>query len=227
MPTMWIASGGYTVKETPNSYRAFLAAANRPFEGLMFSARFTKDRYPICSEKPYLEQEGSTFYIDQYPLKDLAQAGFFAVPQDSTVEFNSFLEIAIRYQKRIFIKINRNTSFKEIDYLTGQLKALGILYQTTLISPKKDYLVYLRNQDLDLDLQLETDAYSDELFLDCCKYHFDLVMRVTGFMKKMVYIAGLYHDYKLKVGITGLDKADVLAKYASIPVDYIFTGGTE
>jgi hypothetical protein len=52
-------------------------------------------------------------------------------------------------------------------------------------------------------------------------------MRVTGFMKKMVYIAGLYHDYKLKVGITGLDKADVLAKYASIPVDYIFTGGTE
>ena len=48
--------------------------------------------------------------------------------------------------------------------MTGQLKALGILYQTTLISPKKDYLVYLRNQDLDLDLQLETDAYSDELF---------------------------------------------------------------
>ena len=205
-----------------------MAAANVLLKGVdVFWPAFTKDPLSGFARKNLLGTRRGPLFTSQYPLKDLAQAGFFAVPQDSTVEFNSFLEIAIRYQKRIFIKINRNTSFKEIDYLTGQLKALGILYQTTLISPKKDYLVYLRNQDLDLDLQLETDAYSDELFLDCCKYHFDLVMRVTGFMKKMVYIAGLYHDYKLKVGITGLDKADVLAKYASIPVDYIFTGGTE
>ena len=109
--------------------------------------------------------------------------------------------------------------------MTGQLKALGILYQTTLIS-QKDYLVYLRNQDLDLDLQLETDAYSDELFLDCCKYHFDLVMRVTGFMKKWCILRGCIR-LQTKSRHNGLDKADVLAKYASIPVDYIFTGGTE
>ncbi|HHU23839.1 MAG: hypothetical protein PHG08_02105 [Bacilli bacterium] len=227
MQTLWIANGGYSVKETPNSYRAFLAAANRPFDGLLFSARFTKDHYPICADKPYLEQKGTNYYIDQYTLADLKQLGFFNFPNESTIELTDYLVLAIRYQKQIFVKINRNTTFKEIDYLIEQLKAQEILYQTTLVSAKKEYLVYLRNQDLELELLWETNEYSDELFLDCCKYHFDLLMKVTGFMKKMIYITGLFHEYKLKVGCIGTDNANSLAKYASIPVDYIFTGGTE
>ena len=65
MQTLWIANGGYSVKETPNSYRAFLAAANRPFDGLLFSAVLQRTIILFAQTNPTWNK-GTNYYIDQY-----------------------------------------------------------------------------------------------------------------------------------------------------------------
>lgn len=227
MVTRWIAEHGYTLKEAPHTYRAFLASANREFDGMLFSVRFTKDHYPIASNKASIAINGTNYLIEQYTLDELTELGLFQFPNELSTKLKDFLKLALHYQIQPFIQINRNTSYKEIDILLELLDSFGVLYQTKIISPKKEYLTYLRNRDLELDLQYEVSDYTDQVFLDCCKYHFDLLMRVEGFSQKMVYITGLLHEYNLKVACIGMTNPKAIEKYAQIPVDYLYTGGTK
>ena len=221
--TYLVSEYGYGIKEPPHTYRAFLAAGNRPYLGIKCALRFTKDHQPLSASKPFL-QTAQKYYFRNLTLTEFKDLGVLAFPNEVTCELHDFLLLCKRYEKRPFIELNRDITEQEIDYLLTLFLQFSI--KVKILSPKLETLSYIRQKDLHIELQYIVGRYSDDALLLCCKYHFDLYIKTAG-LSDYVHadIVGLCHDYNIKVACGPTNKKTDAKAYSARGVDYLYTEG--
>ena len=79
---------------------------------------------------------------------------------------------------------------------------------------------YIRNKELNIDLELQIKSFTDSYFFDAIKYHLDLTFPQNKLSKDLI---DLCHENRLKVGTYKINEPVIALLLSDLGVDYIYT----
>lgn len=219
--TRLISDGGCQYLEPDNTYASFLASCNRMYLGIKCDIRFTKDRVIVTSRYRDLRKinnQNTHISLTNYEeLKNMClnENGFA-----SLTTLKLFLKLCKKYNKLACIEIHPPIGHLELNQLIEEIKSLDMILLTKIISNDFKYLIYIRKIDLNIKLELKTNKFNDNIFLDAIKYHIDLTLPMKKVSKDLV---DMCHDNRIKIGSYNINDPINALLLSDLKIDYIYT----
>lgn len=218
--TKVISDGGCNFIEIDNSYNAFLASCNRNYYGIKCDLRFTKDRVMIASRNRDLRKMTShKIHVSQSLYDDLKIIPLKNSPYNHLVTLSEFLLLTKKYTKIACIELKPPIGNIEITQLINEITTHKRNKYCKIIASDLKYLRYIRTLDLEVNLEIRTNVFTDELFYDAIKYHLDICLNSNIISKDLV---GLCHENRLKICAVANDPISSIM-LSDMEVDYIYT----
>lgn len=219
--TRLISDGGCHYLEPDNTYAAFLASCNRMYYGVKCDIRFTKDRVIVTSR--YRDLKNITNKKIHVSLSNYNELKEVLAENDSIntlTTLDSFLLLCKKYNKKACIEIHPPIGHLELQQLMNTITKYGMIKHTKIISNDIKYLKFIRTINFEVMLELKTSKFSDDLFFNAIKYHFDLTLPMKLLSKDLI---DMCHDNRLKVGSWNINDPIGALILGDLKVDYIYT----
>lgn len=216
-----ISDGGCRFLEPDNTYSSFLASCNRMYYGIKCDIRFTKDRVIVTSRyRDLSKMEKGKLHISLTNYNDLKDLKFGHDQLSCLITLKTFLSLCHRYNKIACIEIHPPIGHLELKQLLDEIVTEKMINRCKIISTDIKYLKYIRQHFLDIMLELRCNNFSDQLFLDAIKYHFDLTLP----MKKLSHdLVDMCHDNRINIGTFNVNDPVGALILCELKVDYIYT----
>lgn len=219
--TRLISDGGCQYLEPDNSYTAFLASCNRMYYGVKCDIRFTKDRVIVTSRYRDLRKiNKKKIHISLSNYGDLKETMSVDDSINTLTTLDSFLHLCQKYNKKACIEIHPPIGHLELQQLMNTIAKYGMIKQTKIISNDIKYLKFLRSLNSEVMLELKNSKFTDDLFFNAIKYHFDLTLPMKVLSKDLV---DMCHENRLKVGSWNINDPIGALMLSDLQVDYIYT----
>lgn len=219
--TRFISDGGCGYLEPDNTYAAFLASCNRMYLGVKADIRFTKDRVIVTSRYRDLRKlMNEKIHISLSNFEQLKSLSFGEHGLSNLTTLKIFLGLCNRYHKLACIEIHPPIGKVELLQLYNEIKEVNMIKQVKIISTDIKYLKFLRSLDLDIMLELRSKHFTDPIFFDAIKYHFDLTIPQYKLSKDLV---DMCHDNRLKIGTFNINDPVGALILCELGIDYIYT----
>lgn len=215
-----ISDGGCNFIEIDNSYNAFLASCNRNYFGIKCDLRFTKDRIMLASRNRDLRKmTNQRIHISQSLFEELKTIPLKNSPYNHLVTLPEFLALTKKYNKLACFELKPPIGNLEITQLITEITNHKRNRYCKIIANDLKYLRFIRTLDLEINLELRTNAFNDTIFYNAIKYHLDLGLKPSIISKDLV---GLCHENRLKICAVANDPISAIM-LSDMEVDYIYT----
>lgn len=222
--TLLISDGGYLVLEKDNTYNAFLAAANRGYDGIKCDIRFTKDNYIITSRYRDLKNlTGKKIHVSLNNYQDLLKLPILNDSFTHLSTLNEFLNLCKKYHKMPIIELRPPIGHNELKQLINLIQSFK-LPTVKIIANDIKYLKFIRTLNLDINLELISNEYNDQLFLNAIKYRFDLNLPTKFYNQLFVDFC---HENKIKLAAKNINNFIDAQILIELGIDYIYTYSLE
>ncbi len=222
-----VANRGLSGIETENSIFAFLAAANRTYQGIGCDVFISRDDLIITTRDETLLRLGLlNLYIPSFTYEELKK--FYLVDRKTSnlnenifiPKFEDFLSICKAYRKHAFVNIWSNLEHKHIDEILANINDNYDLSEVNFISDNKKVLQQLRKSVENSKIFFRDDNPTEDTFDYCKNNGFNVFVRhqtLTSELIKRMHLIGL------KVATGTIDEKMLAEKYIKYDVDFIFT----
>lgn len=221
--TRLISDGGCGFLEIDNTYYAFLASCNRMYYGVKCDVRFTKDRVIVTSRNRDLTKvSGKKIHVSTSMYQDIKQ-----ITKDSNNFIPSlldFIKLCEKYQKHIFIELHNPMGHKEFKQLINEVNKCKNISLVKIITNDLKFIKAIRKENLEINLELRVQEFSDQVFLDAIKYHFDIGLMGNKINKDLV---DLCHENRLRISTFNINDPITAFLLIEQGVDYIYTSFLE
>lgn len=219
--TRFISDGGCSFLEPDNTYAAYLASCNRMYLGVKADIRFTKDRVIVTSRYRDLRKLiNEKIHISLSDYDFLKTLTFGEDELSSLTTFKTFLSLCSRYHKLACIELHPPIGKIELMQVYQEIKECKMIKQVKIISTDIKYLKYIRNLNFDIQLELRSKNFTDQIFFDAIKYHIDITIPQYKLSQDLV---DMCHDNRLKIGTYNINDPVGALILCELGIDYIYT----
>lgn len=222
-----IANNGLSGIETENTIFAFLAAANRSYQGVSCELSISKDNVYIVTSCDSLLKFGLlNLDIPSFTYNELKKFSLLDRKTNNLNEFifipkfEDFLSICQAYQKAMFVKIKSNLSLEAVNKLDEFLREHEISKNIYFVFENKKHLQVLKKYFLANTLYFYSKEVSNEILNYCQKQGINLY--VDYHKLKREYVKNM-HLVGLKVATGVVNEKDIAEKMIKHDIDYLFT----
>jgi len=223
--TRLVSDGGPNVLEADNTYFAFLASCNRMYYGIKCDVRFTKDRRIVTSRYRNLSAiSDDPSRICMLKLDELLNIPLKNNSRNFIPTLNEVIQLSEKYHKILCIELHQPIGCKELEILKNEIYQAKNISYIKIISNDVKILRLIRKDNFQIMLELKAKEFSDQIFLDASKYHFDISLPLLKISSDLVELC---HENRIKVSTYNVNDPINALVSAELGVDYIYTSSLE
>ena len=165
---LMIAHRGVSGLETENTKEAFIIAGNKSYYGIETDVHVTLDgKFLICHDDNILRVTGKDLIIEQTNYDDIIKNKIYKFKTDiNQLEFpnlTDYINICKKYNKEAILEIKNEVKEEDALRIVEEIKSIGWLEHTTIISFCMINLLNIRKYYKDIKLQFLTGEFNDDL----------------------------------------------------------------
>ena len=205
---LMIAHRGVSGLETENTKEAFIIAGNKSYYGIETDVHVTLDgKFLICHDDNILRVTGKDLIIEQTNYDDIIKNKIYKFKTDiNQLEFpnlTDYINICKKYNKEAILEIKNEVKEEDVLRIVEEIKSIGWLEHTTIISFCMINLLNIRKYYKDIKLQFLTGEFNDDLLKTLVNNNISLDYYFGNLTKEII---GKMHDNNLVVNCWTVDK---------------------
>lgn len=205
---LMIAHRGVSGLETENTKEAFIIAGNKSYYGIETDVHVTLDgKFLICHDDNILRVTGKDLIIEQTKYDDIIKNKIYKFKTDiNQLEFpnlTDYINICKKYNKEAILEIKNEVKEEDALRIVEEIKSIGWLEHTTIISFCMINLLNIRKYYKDIKLQFLTGEFNDDLLKTLVNNNISLDYYFGNLTKEII---DKMHDNNLVVNCWTVDK---------------------
>jgi len=205
---LMIAHRGVSGLETENTKEAFIIAGNKSYYGIETDVHVTLDgKFLICHDDNILRVTGKDLIIEQNNYNDIIKNKIYKFKTDiNQLEFpnlTDYINICKKYNKEAILEIKNEVKEEDALRIVEEIKSIGWLEHTTIISFCMINLLNIRKYYKDIKLQFLTGEFNDDLLKILVNNNISLDYYFGNLTKEII---DKMHDNNLVVNCWTVDK---------------------
>lgn len=205
---LMIAHRGVSGLETENTKEAFIIAGNKSYYGIETDVHVTLDgKFLICHDDNILRVTGKDLIIEQTNYDDIIKNKIYKFKTDiNQLEFpnlTDYINICKKYNKEAILEIKNEVKEEDALRIVEEIKSIGWLEHTTIISFCMINLLNIRKYYKDIKLQFLTGEFNDDLLKTLVNNTISLDYYFGNLTKEII---DKMHDNNLVVNCWTVDK---------------------
>lgn len=205
---LMIAHRGVSGLETENTKEAFIIAGNKSYYGIETDVHVTLDgKFLICHDDNILRVTGKDLIIEQTKYDDIIKNKIYKFKTDiNQLEFpnlTDYINICKKYNKEAILEIKNEVKEEDALRIVEEIKSIGWLEHTTIISFCMINLLNIRKYYKDIKLQFLTGEFNDDLLKTLVNNTISLDYYFGNLTKEII---DKMHDNNLVVNCWTVDK---------------------
>lgn len=205
---LMIAHRGVSGLETENTKEAFILAGNKSYYGIETDVHVTLDgKFLICHDDNILRVTGTDLVIEQTNYDDIIKNKIYKFKTDiNQLEFpnlTDYINICKKYNKEAILEIKNEVKEEDALRIVEEIKSIGWLEHTTIISFCMINLLNIRKYYKDIKLQFLTGEFNDDLLKTLVNNNISLDYYFGNLTKEII---DKMHDNNLVVNCWTVDK---------------------
>ena len=205
---LMIAHRGVSGLETENTKEAFIIAGNKSYYGIETDVHVTLDgKFLICHDDNILRVTGKDLIIEQTNYDDIIKNKIYKFKTDiNQLEFpnlTDYINICKKYNKEAILEIKNEVKEEDALRILEEIKSIGWLEHTTIISFCMINLLNIRKYYKDIKLQFLTGEFNDDLLKTLVNNTISLDYYFGNLTKEII---DKMHDNNLVVNCWTVDK---------------------
>ena len=205
---LMIAHRGVSGLETENTKEAFIIAGNKRYYGIETDVHVTLDgKFLICHDDNILRVTGKDLIIEQTNYDDIIKNKIYKFKTDiNQLEFpnlTDYINICKKYNKEAILEIKNEVKEEDALRIVEEIKSIGWLEHTTIISFCVINLLNIRKYYKDIKLQFLTGEFNDDLLKTLVNNNISLDYYFGNLTKEII---DKMHDNNLVVNCWTVDK---------------------
>lgn len=205
---LMIAHRGVSGLETENTKEAFIIAGNKSYYGIETDVHVTLDgKFLICHDDNILRVTGKDLIIEQTNYDDIIKNKIYKFKTDiNQLEFpnlTDYINICKKYNKEAILEIKNEVKEEDALRIVEEIKSIGWLEHTTIISFCVINLLNIRKYYKDIKLQFLTGEFNDDLLKTLVNNNISLDYYFGNLTKEII---DKMHDNNLVVNCWTVDK---------------------
>ena len=220
---LMIAHRGVSGLETENTKEAFIIAGNKSYYGIETDVHVTLDgKFLICHDDNILRVTGKDLIIEQTNYDDIIKNKIYKFKTDiNQLEFpnlTDYINICKKYNKEAILEIKNEVKEEDALRIVEEIKSIGWLEHTTIISFCMINLLNIRKYYKDIKLQFLTGEFNDDLLKTLVNNTISLDYYFGNLTKEII---DKMHDNNLVVNCWTVDKEIDADNLINMGVDMI------
>jgi glycerophosphoryl diester phosphodiesterase len=222
-----IAHRGLSSQAPENTIAAFLLASEAAYDGLECDIRETKDgEFVVFHDYSLDRMTGVSGIVSDFNTLFLSSlritngSNVKHVPKQYIPLLKEYLSICAQYQMIPVIEIKDVLNLESLNYFVQQLMEHKLYDTACVISFNLDYLVYLRQQYPDLNIQFLVNRVTDEVLELCKTHHFDLDINYQTVNQPLIETC---HQAGILINVWTVDDLKIAQQLINSGVDFLTT----
>lgn len=222
-----IAHRGLSRLAPENSMAAFRLAGEKDFFGIEADIQTTQDDVFVMFHDDTLnrmtKRPGKIHQLKYEDIKDLyLTSGYniYQYPKEKIPLLEDYLTICREYQRVPVAEIKHVNREENLDQIVEIVKEHGLYDQIIIISFNLNYLIYLRQNYSDLQMQYIVNEITPEVIKACEMYRLDVDVNVGRLTPQLI---NRCHQAGIKVNVWTVDDQTVAQRLIDDGVDYLTT----